>query len=463
MAQKSADSVHILEGKAILYKREGSPAWQVRYRIGRQKLRNTTNETDLDKAKARAVDIVMNAMFREKNQLPVVNKHFKAVAELAIKRMEEANEAGHGKATYKTYIQALENYHIPYLGKYLITNLDYATLERFSKWREDKLKRRPSASTINSHNSALGRVFDEALMRGYITKSQVPELSNQGVKGERRPSFTEAEYKKIYLFMRKWAPAGRRGHERTMRMLLRDYVLILANTGLRAGTETMNLKWQHISIIEHNGKRYLEMTVRGKTGKRTILVRHRVARYLQRIQERDPKLNKMTFHEVLDKGIDHYVFRVNDNDQSTQLGKIFGRMLKACGLLIDKQTETKRTLYSLRHFYATRTLTRTDITPYQLAEFMGTSVGMIKAHYGHLDLRNIADKFAGTDTTIDMELKKPRLVDDDEDESEGKNDGTTDAKSVVKRATRSSKTTKATKTASAKRVVKKSARKNSTD
>jgi hypothetical protein len=36
----------------------------------------------LDKAKAKAVDIVMNAMFRQKNQLHVVNKHFKAVAEL---------------------------------------------------------------------------------------------------------------------------------------------------------------------------------------------------------------------------------------------------------------------------------------------------------------------------------------------------------------------------------------------
>ena len=190
MAQKSDSSVHILEGKAILYKREGTPAWQVRYRIDGKKLRNTTHETDLDKAKARAVDIVMNAMFREKNQLPVVNKRFKAVAELAIKRMEEANEAGHGKASFRSYILALKNYHIPYLGKYLITNLDYATLERFSKWRETLMKKRPSASTLNTHNSAINRVFDEALMRGFMTKSQVPELTNQGAKGERRPSFT---------------------------------------------------------------------------------------------------------------------------------------------------------------------------------------------------------------------------------------------------------------------------------
>ena len=451
MTQKSDDSVHILEGKAILYKREGTPAWQVRYRIDGKKLRNTTHETDLDKAKAKAVDIVMNAMFRQRNQLPVVSKRFKAVAELAIKRMEEAKEAGHGKATYASYILALKNYHIPYLGKYLITNLDYATLERFSKWRENKLKRPPSASTLNTHNSAIGRVFDEALMRGYMVPTQVPALTNQGAKGERRPSFTEKEYKQLYIYMRKWAPAGRRGHEFAMRMLLRDYVLILANTGLRAGTETMNLKWQHITIIDHNGKNYLQMTVRGKTGKRTILVRHRVARYLQRIQERDPELKDMTFHEVLEKGIDHYVFRMDGKDISTPLGRMFSRLLKDAKLLMDKETETKRTLYSLRHFYATRTLTRTDITPYQLAEFMGTSVGMIKAHYGHLDLRNIADKFAGTDTTIDHELKKSKSTIDDEDDE------------VVTKALpqqRGTKTTEKTapKTASKTSVTKKSTR-----
>lgn len=67
VALKSEDSVHILEGKAILYKREGTPAWQVRYRVGVKKLRNTTNEIDINKAKSRAVDIVMNAWFREKN------------------------------------------------------------------------------------------------------------------------------------------------------------------------------------------------------------------------------------------------------------------------------------------------------------------------------------------------------------------------------------------------------------
>lgn len=38
------------------------------------------------------------------------------------------------------------------------------------------------------------------------------------------------------------------------------------------------------------------------------------------------------------------------------------------------------------------------MTLYQLAEQRGTSVAMIEKHYGHLNLHNIANKFAGGGT-----------------------------------------------------------------
>jgi integrase len=43
-----------------------------------------------------------------------------------------------------------------------------------------------------------------------------------------------------------------------MRHLLRDYILILANTGMRHGTEAENLRWKHISLFEDKGLKYLE-------------------------------------------------------------------------------------------------------------------------------------------------------------------------------------------------------------
>ena len=44
-------------------------------------------------------------------------------------------------------------------------------------------------STINNtHNSALNRVFDEALLHGWITESIKPRLLNKGVKRRKQRS-----------------------------------------------------------------------------------------------------------------------------------------------------------------------------------------------------------------------------------------------------------------------------------
>jgi integrase len=56
--------------------------------------------------------------------------------------------------------------------------------------------------------------------------------------------------------MRDYIKHGREGHKRNMRLLLRDYVLILANTGIRQGTEIINLKWRDISLTKSNGREY---------------------------------------------------------------------------------------------------------------------------------------------------------------------------------------------------------------
>ena len=56
-----------------------------------------------------------------------------------------------------------------------------------------------------------------------------------------------------------------------MRELLRDYVSILINTGMRHGTETYNLKWKHIETIEHNVHSYLRVWVSDKTDERDLL------------------------------------------------------------------------------------------------------------------------------------------------------------------------------------------------
>lgn len=395
MPQKSENTVHILEGQATLFQRPTSPIWHVRYKAHGKWERQTTKCEDLREAKQKATDIVLDARFKEKNNLPVVNKRVKSVARLTIRRLEEMIASGRGKATYKTYIQAIEKYVIPLLGNHNIDKIDNAVLAKFERQRIELMGKTPSASVINNHNSALNQVFDEALARGYMTKFQVPLLRNDGIKTERRPDFTLDEYKQIYKKMRVWEREARKGNETVLRGVLRDYILVLANTGIRAGTEAMNLKWKHITHFEEKRVKYLAMHVSGKTGGREVIARHSTAYYLNRLRCRKVEWREGGFEDFLKLKKDEYVFRVAGKDMTNTFGKMFARFLERNDLLYDTKTGKERTLYSLRHYYATMALTYERMSVYTLAKHMGTSVKMIEQHYGHVQLRKKAHEIAG--------------------------------------------------------------------
>ena len=395
MPQKAEHTVHILEGQATLFQRPATPHWHVRYKVHGKWERSSTKCTDLADARRRATELVTEAWFKERNGLPVVNKRFKSVARLAIKRMDELAKSGRGKATYKTYTQAIENYLIPLLGNHNVDRIDNAVLARFEAERIELMGRVPSASVINNHNSALNRVFEEAIERGYMTKFQLPLLRNDGVKSERRPDFRLEDYTALYKGMRKWVRAARKGNETVLRNILRNYVLVLANTGIRAGTEGMNLQWQHIEFFEQDGRRYLMLHVDGKTGRREVIARHNTVRYLDRLRKLTPAWAKGTFEEFLKKRHRAFVFRVADKDMTTAFGKMFARLLESLDLLYDTRNGKQRTMYSLRHYYATMALTYNRMTVYNLGKHLGTSVAMIEQHYGHVELRRLAHEIAG--------------------------------------------------------------------
>jgi integrase len=410
MPQKAEHTIHILEGAATLYQRPTTPHWFVRYKADGKWQRTTTKCEELAKAKLKAAEIVGDANFKQRYNIPVVSKRFKAVAIVTIKTLEELLANNVGKVVYKDYIRAINKYIIPFFGAYNIDKIDYLLIKKFADMRTKEFGRIPNASTINTHNAALNRIFDTALERGYITKSQIPYLKNEGLTANKGTDFTKEEYVKLYKFMRTWVKQARKGHETELRLLLRDYVLILVNTGIRAGTEAMNLKWKNIGFFEEGGKRYLSLNVIGKVKKyREVTVRHRVARYLQRIQERNTALKDMAFEDAIALGSSEYVFRVNGKDMTTAFGRVFKRLLIAADLLEDRRNGIERTLYSCRHTYATMTLTDTKITTYVLAKHMGTSEAMIKAHYEHIEMRGQASEIAGGGS-IEGALRKTREI-----------------------------------------------------
>lgn len=406
MPPKSHDTVHILEGKATLFKRALTPHWHVRYKANGKWERTTTKCEALKDAKDKAEEIVSEARFRERNQLPIISKRFQAVAKLAIARMQDEQQANRGKATYKTYIQALNGHLIPFLGNHNIDRIDGALMNAFAVHRIKTMGRTPSASVINNHNSALNRVFDEAVQHSYMTKLQVPMLRNDGLKSDRRPDFTAQEYRALYKGMRGWVAKARKGNETVLRHVMRDYVLVIANTGFRAGTEGMNLKWSNVYFFMEEGAKYLALWVDGKTDAHEMTARHAAVRYLDRLRKRNAAWSGGTFEEFLDKKVDDYVFRVEGKDMTTTFGRMFKRLLTQLGLLRDGRTGKERTLYSLRHMYATYALTSSRLDIHQLARHMDTSVAMIEKHYSHILMRKFAHKIAGDAKTARTSAKR---------------------------------------------------------
>jgi integrase len=382
------DDTHlILDGEVRLYRRESSKRWQAAFSIDGHVVRVSTGKRDLEEAKEYARDTYLEYKFRHKNNLPVVSKKFSDVARLAIADMRKQLDAGLGKRVYEDYIVCIERYLIPFFGAQYVTSIDYEKIQQFYNWRRDKMGREPKASTLNTHNSAMNRVFDEAVARGFLAHKNVPLLVNKGEKSERRPDFTREEYATMIRKLPSWINQGKAGKPTDMRHLMRDYVLILANTGMRHGTEALNLRWKHITLFEENGLHYLEMSVRGKTGRRDIICRSGTINYLKRIHESSDDIKHISFEQLIKDRVDLPVFRLPDGTVSKNLHQTFRAFLTETGLIKCPRTGQNRTLYSLRHTYATFALLNDGMDIHALAIQMGTSIGMIERHYSHLTPR----------------------------------------------------------------------------
>ena len=89
------------------------------------------------------------------------------------------------------------------------------------------------------------------------------------------------------------------------------------------------------------------------------------------------------------------VFRLADGSVPKDLHGAFQRVLEEAGLLYDTNGN-KRSLYSLRHTYATfQILYNKHIDFHTLAKNMGTSIAMLERHYSHLEVIHKADVLAG--------------------------------------------------------------------
>ena len=180
-----------------------------------------------------------------------------------------------------------------------------------------------------------------------------------------------------------------------IRELLTLYVPFMAATGMRPGTEAEFLEWRHIDVEIRDGQPILHFRLqRGKRGPRNFVAHHSCWLLLERLRQLSPDLSDMTLEAVLKKRMPKLLFRLSDGSVPDNWNKPFRQWLEDTHLLNCAVTGKERSLYSLRHYYATQRLLE-GIPIHDLAEQMGTSVLMITKHYSHLTPLMKAKQFAG--------------------------------------------------------------------
>lgn len=424
MPAKVESTYEVLPRQLIVYRRSRSGAWQCRYKVDGVWQRASTKQTDLAKAKAVAHKLLIAAEVRKEQNLPVVTRRFRDVANLAIERMDQELKSGKGKVSFKDYTRVITEYLIPILGRRVITSIDVSVLDELDVQRIVMMGKEPSKSTLLTHNSALNRVFDEAVMRGFLTESNRPTLESKGKDSERRAAFTLQEVKAMISLFPAWIERARNDLSKESRTIMRDYALMLLDTGARPGRELLELQWRKVienkvaPVVSETGEldsehheketsvdlqRSVMMTVTGKTGTRDIVGMARSVSVLREIASRNfPEVEQpilSPLKNLAKPSNKEYVFRRKDGtDPSSSFQKMFENFLREHNLLEDPRTGQNRVFYSLRHTYATLALTHDEVPIHTLAKQMGTSVLMIEKHYSHLKVIQAINQLRGSES-----------------------------------------------------------------
>ena len=101
----------------------------------------------------------------------------------------------------------------------------------------------------------------------------------------------------------------------------------------------------------------------------------------------------MEFEDLLKSANQKKIFRFSDGYQPPSLIGTFRRLMRECGMEKGEDGQS-RTLYSIRHTYATLELLEKGTNIHTLSKQMGNSAAMIERHYSKLTATMAAEKLA---------------------------------------------------------------------
>jgi integrase len=367
------------DGRIYLYRREDykKPIWFCRVKVPNTTgyVFKSTRTTDEHVAYKFADDLFHTLLFKVKSGGSIREKKINALLDLYEQSSEKETWTKHNK--YR--IENLRLYAANFFASRALSEIKQADFHDYLSWREKNGRKKQTISntTKRLELSYLKNFLDWCVAAGHLPRSI--QIKKPPISKNRRPHFDNASWRKVTRHLREYIK-----HDNPIvvrdRVMLVNYVLILANTGIRVG-EARTLKWRDISDISpekgSNEPANIAVYVRGKTGAREVVSRTpEVKKYFARILE----LRRNELGEI-DPELDSYVFCHKDGTPIKSFKKSFNALLKSAGVEMDSGGQ-RRTIYSLRHTYATFRL-HEGVNHFILARNMGTSVAMLESFYGH--------------------------------------------------------------------------------
>lgn len=379
----------ILGDKVALYRRRDGGIWHAYTFLEGQEWRQSTKQTSLAKAKDVATDWYMTLTAKAHYGELKVGKSFKEVAKVFEAEYEATTQGHRSPKWVQGHKDRIRLHLLPWFGDKPVPNINSGTAQEYRVHRMTKPKdwdetartaegevrpwKPPARNTLHNEIVTLSMVLKTARRHGWI--EQVPDLADpyrRQSKVEHRPWFTPKEYKQLYEATRRNAEDPKNPRFRWYAEQLHDFVLLMANTGLRPD-EVRLLEFRDVEIVDdpYTGQQILEIEVRGKRGVGYCKSMPGAVRPFERLRDRERPTGKAEGVLAPPKPTD-LLF-------PNEFKKMFNTLLEENNLKYDRAGKA-RTAYSLRHSYICfRLLEGADI--YQVAKNCRTSVEMVEKHY----------------------------------------------------------------------------------
>lgn len=402
----------LLGGKLHVYKRENSRYWQCATYLGGKNRRTSTKEESLAHAKEFAQDWYLELHGKHRRGELKTEKSFREAADTFTKEYEVITGGERSPRWVEGHQIRLRMHLLPFFGDLGLSEVTAGKVQEYRLYRmtprdepnphsksnrKHKIKA-PARSTIHDEIVTLRQVLKTAIRHGWL--SHLPDLSTpykSAGKISHRAWFSPAEYKRLYEATRRRANNPRFEHFRWNAEQVHDFVLFMANTGLRPD-EARQLQHRDVEIAvdDGTGETILEIEVRGKRGVGFCKSTAGAVRPYQRLLAR-PKPEKEPRRKDDDGTRSARAEKEVQLPRPTDLVfpgnhiKMFNNVLEEEGLKLDRDGN-RRTAYSLRHTYiCLRLMEGADI--YQIAKNCRTSVEMIEKFYA-AHIKNTLDASA---------------------------------------------------------------------